>query len=131
MTPAEALTRLQSMLAWDADPELSTDEVTSLLSMSALADAYGYAPSDVAWTPTYNLYRGAAEGWRWKAAKCANRTNVSADGTSIQEATLFEHCLAQVEHYAKRAGAGGGGATSFRTSGYGSLTTGVSAPYES
>lgn len=122
MTADEALARLQSMLAWDSDPELSTDEVTSLLSMCKLSDAYGLAPSDASWTPTYNLNRGAAEGWRWKAAKCANRPKVSADGTSIDDTSVYDNCIKQVTQYQRKAGV-----ASIRVPGYGSIVTGVSA----
>jgi hypothetical protein len=84
------------------EPTLSDDEATTLLGMSALVDRAGYAPPDAAWTPTYDLNIGAAEGWRWKAAAVAGKVDFSADGGSYQRSQQHAMCLAQAQAYARK-----------------------------
>lgn len=55
------------------------------------------------WAPTWNLDAAAAEGWRWKAAKCASRTAFSTDGQNFQVQQLHAHCLEQAARYSNRA----------------------------
>lgn len=102
MNEAEARARLEAMVAADEEPALSFQEIAALLAMSKLVDAYGRAPSDPAWEPTWDLNRGAAEGWRWKAAKLAARYDFDADGQSFQRSQAFEHCERMAEMYRRR-----------------------------
>ena len=97
-----ARARLKAMVAADSVPVLSAEELTSLLSLSALADSTDLLPSDTDWTPTYDLNRGAAEGWRWKAAKLAGDYDFSADGATFSRSQARAHCVDMALHYTHR-----------------------------
>jgi len=103
MTEADALARLKVMLDYSAQPTLSELEVGYLLIMCKLADSAGRMPSDAAWVPTWDLNRGAAEGWRWKASKAAAAMyDFSADGASYSRSQIAEHCRQQALAYQRK-----------------------------
>ena len=103
MTSDEALSRLKAMTAWDTEPSLSSGELASLLLMCRLADSAGLPPTDPAWVPTYDLNRGAAEGWRWKAGKASSGVQVSISGDiAVSQQQVYEHCMAQSKAYGRR-----------------------------
>ena len=102
MTEAEALARLKRMTDPDSDPALTADDVADCLAMSKLVDADGLAPSDASWTPTWDLNRGAAEGWRRKAGRLAMRFDFSSDGQQFQRSQAVEHCERMAEQYRRR-----------------------------
>ncbi len=54
------------------------------------------------WAWTWMLARGAAEGWRWKAAKVANSYDFSADGQSFSRSQMFQMCKDMAKMYAKK-----------------------------
>lgn len=105
MTEGEALARLRRMTDASAEPVLSDDDLNDCLAISRLADAAGLPPTDPAWTPTYDLNRGAAEGWRRKAAKLAMRYDFSADGQTFSRSQAMAHCERMAEHYRRRIAA--------------------------
>ncbi len=102
MNEAEALARLKRMTDADSEPALTVDDVADCLAMSKLVDENGLAPSDAAWTPTWDLNRGAAEGWRRKAGKLAMRFDFSADGQQFQRSQAVAHCERMAEQYRRR-----------------------------
>jgi hypothetical protein len=64
------------------------------------------------WTPTWDLRRAAAEGWRWKAAKVAAQYEVSVGtGKTFKRDQQYAMCLKMAEQY---GGSGGGGIRSAR-----------------
>ena len=110
-TDAEARQRLERMLAWDTDPQLTQAEIDDLLQLAKRADAYGLGPDDPDWTPTYDLNAAAAEGWRWKAGKATGRYDLSDGGDSLSRSQVREACLEQARTFdakvtASVAGAG-------------------------
>lgn len=48
-------TQLKAMTAAATEPLLSDLEIDNLLTQFSIVDADGYDPTEVAWTPTYNL----------------------------------------------------------------------------
>lgn len=54
------------------------------------------------WAPTYDLNAGAAEGWRWKAAKVAGSFDFSTDQQDFSRSQMSEMCQAMVALYQKR-----------------------------
>ena len=102
MNATQAALRLARMLQADVKPELSLVEQADLLEMCKLADSAGLAPSDAAWEPTWDLNRGAAEGWRWKAAKVASAFDYSADGGNYQRSQMAQMCREQAALYTRR-----------------------------
>ena len=60
--------------------------------------------TDGAWTPTYDLYAAAAEGWRWKAGKVSNAFDFSTDQQSFDRSQMYDHCMKQAAFYDARAG---------------------------
>ena len=102
MTEAEALARLRRMTDADNEPVLSVDDLADCLAMSRLVDANGLAPSDANWTPTWDLNRGAAEGWRRKAAKLVMRFDFETDGQSFRRSQAVQHCERMAEQYRRR-----------------------------
>lgn len=101
MTESEARARLQSMTAWDAVPALTADEVEELLVIARRPDEDGLLPSDDEWTGTWDLRYGAAEGWRWKAAKTAGAYAFSSDGQSFSRSEMNAMCLEMARQYGK------------------------------
>lgn len=96
---AEAL--LRSMVAASDDPELSDDEIATLLAASAVADSNGFAPTSDSWTPTYNLNIGARSGWKLKMAKTAGRYDFGSDIHRVSRSQFFAHCQEMVRQYSK------------------------------
>jgi hypothetical protein len=54
-------------------------------------------------TPSYNLNRAAAEGWRWKAGKVANRYTMWDATQRLNRSDLHKHCLLQAKMYASKS----------------------------
>ena len=107
MTVDEATTRLRAMTAADTDPTLDDTEITTLVNMSKIADVYGLWPTDTGWTPTFNLNIGAAEGWRWKAARAdsidtGNVVSAKVGDVSETYATPAERFQAKADMYSKK-----------------------------
>lgn len=102
MNEAEALARLKRMTDADSEPVLTADDIADCLAMSKLVDADGLAPSDSSWTPTFDLNRGAAEGWRRKAGKLAMHFNFSTDGQTFDRSQAVAHCERMAEQYRRR-----------------------------
>jgi hypothetical protein len=96
---AEAL--LRSMTAASDDPALSDAEVAALLAASRIADATGLAPSDTAWTATYNLNIGARDGWKLKMGKVAGRFDFGSDVNRFSRSQFFAHCEKMVKAYSR------------------------------
>lgn len=103
MTEDQARARLERMVAAGTFPELDTDEITDLLDQARQPDSAGRAPTDDAWEPTFELYRAAAEGWRWKAGKVAPDYSFGIDDQTSHQSDIHKHCLAQVTMYAALA----------------------------
>jgi hypothetical protein len=89
-------------VAADEDPMLDDAEIGDLLAMSKLADSAGRAPSDTSWSPTWDLNRGAAEGWRWKAAKVATRFDFTTDGQDFKRSQAYQACLEMAKRYSRK-----------------------------
>ncbi len=103
-TAAEA--RLKRMVDFAAmEPTLSADDIADCLAMSKLVDNDGLAPSDANWTPTWDLNRGAAEGWRRKAGKLAMRFDFTTDSQAFQRSQVIAHCERMATQYARKIAA--------------------------
>lgn len=83
ITEDEGQARLRSMTAAAEKPELSETEQESLLPLSRIPDEYGLLPSYFGWTATWDLARGAAEGWRSKAGKVAGAFDIKGAGGGL------------------------------------------------
>lgn len=106
MTEEEARARLELMVAWDAVPVLTSEEVDDLMVIARRPDEYGLLPTDEGWTETWNLNRAASEGWRRKAGKVAGAYDFSGDSQSFSRSQMHEMCLEMAAQYRR------GGATS-------------------
>lgn len=86
---------------------------------SVTADGVSYEGTDEGvWTPAYDLYAAAAEGWRWKAGKISDAFDFSEDQQSFERSKQVEHCMKMAQYYDARAGTsiyGAGVETSFRS----------------
>lgn len=72
---------------------------------SVTIDGVTYEGDDTdVWTPTYDLYAAAAEGWRWKAGKIADAYDFSTDQQSFERSQKVEHCMKMAAFYDARAG---------------------------
>jgi hypothetical protein len=90
----QALRFICDRLQPDDDPALDPDTVVSLLAHGAVADEYGYVPSNASWTPTYSptgLYRAIAEGWAIKRGKVAGRFDFTTDGQNFLRSQMVDH----------------------------------------
>jgi hypothetical protein len=102
VTEEEARTDLESMLAWDQVPALTTEEVDRLLEKAKVADVYGLAPADTGWTETWDLNRAAAIGWIWKAGKAAHMYSFQEHDRSFTRSDLIKHCQQMATQYKRR-----------------------------
>lgn len=69
------------------------------------------------WTPTFNLGRAAAEGWRWKAGKVVDQYAVGlGTGKTFARNQQYQMCMQQAAAF----GGAGGGIGSVRLAGRGS-----------
>lgn len=80
-------------------PTISGDEFELLVDYARVRDPYGVHPADTGWTPTWNLNRAAARGWKWKAGKLASQYAVSGGGSSMSRGDWFDHCLRMADQY--------------------------------
>lgn len=103
MNQPTALARLSLYLAPDEDPVIEQSELELLLEANAqTTDADGNAPGDDGWTPTYSVqgvYRAAAEGWKVKSGRVANRFDFTTDGQTFRRSQMHDHCEAQAARF--------------------------------
>lgn len=99
------LQKLGRMTASDSEPVLAVEDLEQLLADSGRPDAEGRPPTDLNWTPTYDLNAAAAEGWRWKAARAGELTAVDLDGTKLSAEQIFDHCERMIGVYSRRVNA--------------------------
>lgn len=99
MDVAVARARLERMLSWESDPALTSAEVDDLMLMIREPDDAGRLPDAAGWAGAWNLNRGAAEGWLWKAGKVADRFDFGSDVNDFKRDQLHKHCLEQSKQY--------------------------------
>ena len=100
----DAKDKLKCMIAWDADPAVSDDEIDGLLADTAMPDHSGRSPNDPDWQPCYDLNAAAAAGWMIKAARAAALTEVNPS-SGIVTSMVFDNCRTMARLYsAKRSG---------------------------
>lgn len=102
MDEARARRLLETMLAWDQVPALTTDEVDDLVVIAKRIDASGLAPDAADWTETWDLNSAAAEGWRWKAAKVAGSFDFVTDSQRFDRSQIAAMCLDMADRYRRR-----------------------------
>lgn len=102
MDQDRARSLLESMTAWDQVPALTAEQVDSLLILSQRSDLYGLAPGDTAWSPTWDLNIGAAEGWRWKAAAVSGSFDFVSDSQRFDRSQMASMCLTMSDRYRRR-----------------------------
>jgi len=100
--PQSVRDRLARMTEAGSEPVLATADLDDLVLLAARRDADGLFPDDDDWTPTFDYNAGAAEGWRWKAARVAAAYDYAVDGQSVWRSQMFEHCMEMARHYARR-----------------------------
>ena len=103
MTESEASAKIARMTDSSSEPALTSDDLSDLVDAAARPDAEGRYRDDAAWTPTWDLYAAAAEGWARKASKAATNFNFAEDGQRFDRAQIYAHCAAQQKVYADKA----------------------------
>jgi len=80
-----------------------TEPVWPLTSGGAVVlDGVTYTEAGSApWSGRWALNMAAAEGWRWKAGKCAGRFSFSSEVNSFQRRQIHEMCLQMAAQYDK------------------------------
>jgi hypothetical protein len=99
MDEVTARAELSVMVGMSDVPTLRDDEFDLLVSFAKVSDEFGLRPSDTGWTPTFNLNRAAARGWKWKAGKITSAYDFQTDGQRFSRAQWFEHCMAMSQSY--------------------------------
>lgn len=94
-----AIDKLKKMTAWDVEPALTEGELEELLTPVSKADTSGRPPSDVDWTPTFDLNAAAANGWLIKAGRAAALVEVDPPGSGIMSSKVFDNCRAMARIY--------------------------------
>lgn len=98
-----ARTRLANMVAASSRPVLSDEDLDALLAAARTVDSQGYLVTDAGYTPTWDLNRAAAEGWRWKAGRVAGDFDFSADDASYSKGAVMQKCLDMEALYEARS----------------------------
>jgi len=106
---AATVAEIKQLRRMTAEPSLDNyddDTLGALIETQPLDDASGFAPSDAAWTPTYDLNSTAALIWDEKAAKEADSYDFSqgsAGNATYKRSQLFTHARTMARHYRRRA----------------------------
>ena len=93
---------LARMTSADTEPTLSDNDLDALLKLAAIPDVSDLSATDAGWIATYDLNFGAAEGWRWKAAKAAASYAFTMDGESPERSFLMIRCEHMADRYSKK-----------------------------
>ena len=106
---AAQLTRLGSLAGEthknSADRLVTDDQLQLIADASALIpDTSDRAPNHASYTATYDLYRAAAEAWRWKAGIVSETYDFIAEGGEFKRAQVYAHYMEQAKRYAGMAG---------------------------
>ena len=86
-----AIERLKRMSAWDAEPELTGQELEALLAQAETEDAAGLSPGWDGWQPTYDLNAAAASAWLIKAGRAAGMTETEPESGQVSS-RVFDNC---------------------------------------
>lgn len=95
--------QLRLMTNATAAPEIDDRQLDVLLEQAAVTDAAGERPSSERWTPTFDLDRAAAAGWRQKAAALADHFNIQVDGHKFDRAQAYAQAMQQADMYEGRS----------------------------
>lgn len=98
-----ARAELAAMVVADEDPRLPDETLNVLLERAAVRDAAGRLPAAPDWTPTFDLDRAAANGWRLKAGRVAGDFNILIDGHKFDRAQRYAQFMEQAREYDARA----------------------------
>jgi len=96
------LDQLKLITAWDDKPELTEDDLNSALATAAMADADGHAPTNIAWTPTYDLNSAASAAWLIKAARAAAEVAIDSTDPVVVTSKVFDNCRSMARIYAAK-----------------------------
>ena len=96
------LDQLKLITAWDTKPELTEDDLGAALATAAIADADGHAPTNVSWTPTYDLNAAASAAWLIKAARASPEVVIEGTDPEIVTSKVFDNCRAMARIYAAK-----------------------------
>ena len=94
------LDELKLLTDWESSPELTEDDLTDVLANAAVADQAGRAPTDAAWSPTYDMNTAASKAWLIKAARAASKVDSPPSGEVT--AKVFDNCRAMARIYAAK-----------------------------
>lgn len=79
---------------WGPDPDTFRGQLV-LEGTGVMWQDEGPAPPDL-----WDLDAAAAAGWRWKAARCSDRTYFATNGQMFSRQQVHAQCLAMADRYA-------------------------------
>lgn len=92
--PAQVERLLKSAIGFPSKPELSTDQITDMVTL---------AGSDGTYT-SEGMQRAAAQAWRWKAALTAAQYDIGGQGgAKLTRSQWFDHCTTMASLYGSGA----------------------------
>jgi hypothetical protein len=101
MTPLE---KLEAFSAWDLEPALAEEELETLLSSAAKADAAGRNPQHEEWAPTYDMNAAAAAAWLLKAGRAFSAVETDPE-TLAAASRVFDNCMRMAAAYGSKRSA--------------------------
>jgi hypothetical protein len=104
MTEAEARARIIMFANATEEPALASEELDILLSMAKRVDTYTVLPSEVTWTPTWDLNYAIAQAWLVKAGKLSSRYLFMTGGKMLSRQQYYDHCMKMYHKFAMKAG---------------------------
>lgn len=79
--------------------------LAAMIEAYPLPDADDRQPTDVDWTPTYDLAMAAADVWEEKAAAQAGAFDFDADGASYSRSQVYQQAMDMARRYRARRAA--------------------------
>lgn len=104
MTTDEAFEQIEILTQAETEPKLAIVELKLLVSRAKRVDDRRRLPSDVNWTPTFNIGAAVALGWEMKAAKVATAVDFKSADQSLTRSQLYAQLMKVSNEWRKRAG---------------------------
>lgn len=99
MSLEEAMQEISDQAEATAAPALSNEDLLTIATRSARADAEGLGVLEAGWTPTYDTTWGTARAWERKAGKAAGKFDVEDAGVKLKRSDILRHCREMASYW--------------------------------
>jgi len=100
------VSRLRRMVAEPTATTYSDVSLREYIERFSLMDSDGNDPTEINWTPTYDLNAAAAEIWQEKAGLLAANYDVTVDTSTFNRSQAHDNAQKMARYYAARRSMG-------------------------